>query len=332
MKIAIFSAAARETRSGNWVTASRWQRSLRSAGHHVTILHDKSEVEGCDADVLIGLHARRSGSTLLQFKKRYPERKTIVALSGTDIYRELSPTRKRHPIVAIKSLDSCDQIILLQPLMADRLKPKWRSKSTVVMMDVTKPKRVRKRVVGSSLNVCVVGHLRHEKDPLRAALAVRNLSGEVRVRVTHVGSALSDSFQVRASLESKRNASWNWLGSVEYAAVQKLMQESDLLVNASRAEGAPNVLFEAISCRLPIVASRIDGHVGVLGKGYPGYFAVGDTDGLQKLLVRCKLDAKFYQQLLKSIDVLAKNYRPGTELKSLLEAIENSIQARSARE
>jgi hypothetical protein len=81
------------------------------------------------------------------------------------------------------------------------------------------------------------------------------------------------------------------------------------------------VLFEAIGFRLPIVVSKIDGHVGVLGKEYQGYFNVGDTAGLRKTLVKCVRNATFYSQLLKSIDVLAKKYRPGSELKSLLEAI-----------
>ncbi len=321
MKIAIFSVATRETRSGNWVTASRWQQLLRSAGHRVTILHDRLEVQRCDADMLIGLHARHSGLTLLRFKKLYPHRKTMVVLSGTDIYKDLAPTRKRHSITAGRSLDVCDQIILLQPLMMKRLKRTWQAKSTVVMMDAARTTPPRKRAVGSSLQACVVGHLRYEKDPFRAAMSVRELPQGVVVKVTHVGRALSDSFHDRACRESKRNSSWNWLGSVPYAEVQTLMRSSDLLVNTSRSEGAPNVLFEAISCRLPIIASRIDGHVGVLGDNYRGYFQVGDTQGLQQLLIRCANDGKFYQYLLRASDSLAKKYRPGGELGSLLSAI-----------
>ena len=321
MKIAIFSLATPETRSGNWVTASRWQRSLRSAGHRVAILHEVGQVDDCDAEILIGLHARRSGPALLHFKKLYPERKTIVALSGTDIYRDLSPTRKRQSATAIKSLNTCDQIVLLQPLMAKRMQPVWRSKSTVVMMDEVK-RRVPKRNVGKVLQACVVGHLRSEKDPFRAAMAVRDFPQDLSVVVKHVGGARTDSFRQRASLESKRNANWNWLGSVEYREAQSLMRSSDLLVNTSRSEGAPNVLFEAIGHRLPIIASKIDGHVGVLGADYRGYFKTGDTSGLQRLLVRCAKDVGFYQQLLSSMDALAKKYRPGSELKSLLNAVE----------
>lgn len=321
MQIAIFSKLTRNSRSGNWVTASRWQALLSSAKHQVSILHDEKEIETCSADLLIGLHARRSGRALKIFRQINPQGATMVALTGTDIYRDLSPTRKRKSATAIRSLNECDQIILLQPLMAKRLGAAWRAKSSVVLMDASKVKAPAKRKVGPILKGCVVGHLRYEKDPLRTAMAVRKLPRDVSIEVTHAGRALSDSLQRRAQREFKQNANWNWLGSIKYAKVQQLMRKSDVLVNSSRSEGAPNVLFEAISWRLPIIASKIDGHVGVLGSGYRGYFKVGDTAGLQKLLVRCATDAKFYQQLVDSIGMLAKKYRPGNELKALLAAI-----------
>lgn len=250
----------------------------------------------------------------------------MVALTGTDIYYDLSPTRKHQSATAVRSLNNCDQIILLQPLMAKRLRAAWRSKSSVVLMDVPKTKAPAKRNPESTLNACVVGHLRYEKDSLRAAMAVRKLPKNVSIEVTHAGLALSDSLQDRADRELSRNANWNWLGSVPHAKVQRLMRSSDVLINSSRAEGAPNVLFEAIGHRLPIIASRIDGHAGVLGSDYRGYFRVGDTNGLQRLLVRCATDSKFYRQLVSSVDALATKYRPGNELKALLKAIKRAVE------
>ena len=321
MQIAIFSKATRNTRSGNWVTANRWQTLLRSAGHRVSILHDEDEFENCSADLLIGLHARRSARALKIFKRINPGGTTMVVLTGTDLYGDLSPGRKRRSATAVGSLNRCDRIILLQPLMARRLTGTWRSKSSVVLMDVPKNKAVAKRKSGSTFKACVVGHLRYEKDSLRAAMAVRKLPGDVSIEVTQVGGALSDSLQERADRELRNNANWNWLGSVPHAKVQHLMRTSDVLINSSRSEGAPNVLFEAIGWRLPVIASKIDGHVGVMGSDYRGYFKPGDTDGLQKLLVRCARDEKFYRQLVDSVEVLAKKYRPGNELKALQDAI-----------
>ena len=319
MKIAIFSAATRSSRAGNWVTTSRWQKLLRSAGHPTSVLHHLEEIDGCDAEVLIGLHARRSSQALIRFKKLFPNRTSIVALTGTDLYRDLAPTKSRHPALAVRALDECRRIVLLQPLMAKRLKKRWQKKSRVVMMDVSSKSQPKRKSPTGKLKACVVGHMRFEKDSLRAAMAVRLPSGTIEV--THVGDALTESLQQRAKRESDQNANWNWRGSVSYAAVQALMKRSDLLVNSSRIEGAPNVLFEALSLRLPIIASKIDGHVGILGEDYGGYFKVGDTVGLRKLLLRCSQEPNFYRRLAETSDRIAKKYKPGNEVKALLDAI-----------
>jgi hypothetical protein len=42
-----------------------------------------------------------------------------------------------------------------------------------------------------------------------------------------------------------------------------------------------------------ILASRIDGNVGILGEDYPGYFDVGDTKQLAQLLTRAETCPKY---------------------------------------
>ena len=41
-----------------------------------------------------------------------------------------------------------------------------------------------------------------------------------------------------------------------------------------------NVVIEAIRSGVPVIASAIDGNVGLLGDGYAGYFPAGDADAL----------------------------------------------------
>ena len=324
MKIGIFSVADRRSRSGNWVTAQRWQSLLRSAGHRVSILHNEDRASRTHHDLLIGLHARRSSKALLQFRDRYPESHTMVALTGTDLYQDLAATQKRQPKLAIRSLDRCEGIILLQPLMQKKLLSRWKAKSSVVMMDAIDRGKPRSRTLtDSTMSACVVGHMRYEKDPLRAAMAVRKLPANISIEVTHAGKALDDSFQQRADTEDSQNPNWNWVGSINRSQVDQLMQQSDLLINSSRTEGAPNVLFEAIGYRLPMLVTKIDGHVGVLGTDYPGYFPVGKTESLRRLLLRCLDDKAFYRSLISHVDDLAAKYACGTELNSLLAAIQS---------
>ena len=62
-------------------------------------------------------------------------------------------------------------------------------------------------------------------------------------------------------------------------------------------EGGANVVSEAIAASVPVVCSRVSGSIGLLGEGYPGYFDVGDTRGLARLLTRAETDGNFYRKL-----------------------------------
>src|SRR5258708_13341269 len=73
------------------------------------------------------------------------------------------------------------------------------------------------------------------------------------------------------------NARYCWRDDVPRAAVQKLLRRSHAMVLSSRSEGGANVISEAIVAGVPILASRMDGNVGLLGTRYPGDFPVGDT-------------------------------------------------------
>lgn len=323
MKICIFTPATAAGRTGNWVTAERWQRLLSAANHQVVVAH-QADFNFGNFDLLIGLHAKRSGSVLLQFKKNYPDRPAIVAMTGTDVYRDLAAGRRRKSATAIRTLDVCDRIILLQPLMGKRLRKSWRDKSDVVMKDVQANRVEIQRDRGAqngSLKICVVGHLRSEKDPFRTALAIRKPVAEFRFQLTQAGAALSDSFRDRADREMQRNPDFRWLGSVAKSRVASLMSESNVLVNSSRMEGAPNVLFESLAIGLPILASKIDGHVGVLGSDYPGYFRVGDTAELRKLLIRYATDSKFQQRLSTRLRQVTQRLAAGNEQHALLRCL-----------
>ena len=60
------------------------------------------------------------------------------------------------------------------------------------------------------------------------------------------------------------------------------------MVLSSVSEGGANVDFRGRRrAGVPVLASRMDGNVGLLGSDYPGYFPVGDT---RKRLRDCSTD------------------------------------------
>ena len=49
---------------------------------------------------------------------------------------------------------------------------------------------------------------------------------------------------------------------------------------------------------LPVIASYIEGSIGLLGKEYAGYFEVENTKQIKQLLLRCESNSEFYQTLI----------------------------------
>lgn len=101
----------------------------------------------------------------------------------------------------------------------------------------------------------------------------------------------------RARKEMKVNKRYRWLGEQPQARVRQVLKKSCLCVLSSRVEGGANVLSEAIVANVPILASRIEGNVGILGADYPGYFDVGDTRHLARLLTRAETSPAFLAEL-----------------------------------
>ena len=87
-------------------------------------------------------------------------------------------------------------------------------------------------------------------------------------------------------------------------------------------EGGANVISEAIADGLPVIASRIDGSVGLLGPDYPAFFPVGGTEALASLMLRFEQDAAFYREQKARCAELQPLFRPERELDSWRQLIE----------
>ncbi len=62
-------------------------------------------------------------------------------------------------------------------------------------------------------------------------------------------------------------------------------------------EGGANVISEATVAGLPVIASDIDGSVGLLGDDYAGYFPVQNTNALTELLLKAETDPAYVKKL-----------------------------------
>jgi putative glycosyltransferase (TIGR04348 family) len=288
MKIALITPVPAQSRQGNRVTALRWARILKALGHQVRLTQHYDDKP---YDLMVALHARRSFAAIARFHHLYPGRPLLVALTGTDLYGDIQTSQE-----AQQSLEFASHLILLQPKGMEELPAHLRPKARVIYQSVPPPSRVWPKAK-TSFDVCVLGHLRAVKDPFRTALAARLLPAASRIRVLHVGKALSDDMATCAGAEMAENPRYHWLGELPRWRALRVLARSHLLVLSSLSEGGANAISEALAMQVPIVASRIPGSIGLLGETYPGYFPVQDTAALSHLLHRAETDTTFYASL-----------------------------------
>ena len=289
MRIALITPAPTESRAGNRTTALRWASLFEELGHSVEIGVDYADA---DVDLMVALHAWRSAASIARFREHYRDRPLVVALAGTDVYRDL----ERHRETVLRSLDQADALVGLHDLVADALPQHVRNKVAVIYQSARPPAEpIPPRA--DCFEVLVVGHLRDVKDPLRAARAARLLPAGSGVRVVHLGRAHTPAWADAAEAEMAENPRYDWRGEVPGAEARHLLSRAKLMVLSSVMEGGANVISEALVAGTPVLASRIDGSVGLLGHGYPGYFATGDTQALADLLARAESEPAFLARL-----------------------------------
>lgn len=288
MRVRLITPAPPRSRAGNRATAARWAGILRDLGHRVEV---SVGYTGEPADLMVALHAWRSAEAIALFAQRHPGRPLVVALTGTDAYRFIHS----HPEPTLRSIVLADRLVGLHDLIADAIPEAFRPKVRVIHQSALPI--ARRKPAARAFRICVAGHLREEKDPLRPALAVRDLPPASRLRVDQYGGAHGPEWASAAEAEMAVNPRYRWHGEIPHHLLRRIYAAARLLVLPSRMEGGANVISEAVVAGLPVVASRIPGSVGLLGEDYRGYYPVEDTGALRALLLRAESDPAFYARL-----------------------------------
>jgi len=304
MHITLITPAAPSSRAGNRTTAVRWRDILKGLGHRVDV---STRYEGENADLMVALHAWRSADSILAFDRRFPDRPLIVAITGTDAYRFIHT----HPEATMRSIRLADRLIGLHDLIAETLPPEQRHKMRVIYQSAEPVGR--REPYRRFLHVSVIGHLRDEKDPLRPAFAARELPAASRIQVHQYGKAHTPEWAALAEAEVERNPRYHWHGEIPRHRLRQVYRRTHVVVLPSVMEGGANVISEAIVAGVPIIASDIDGSVGLLGSDYPGYYPVGDAAALAESLQRLERDPAFVTELMSYGERLRPRFSPEHE-------------------
>jgi putative glycosyltransferase (TIGR04348 family) len=288
VRIRVVTPAGRGSHKGNRVTALRWSAHLRALGHRVALAEAWSG-EGCD--LLVALHATKSHPSIAAWRERRPTAPLVVGLAGTDLYQDLPASSPE----ARRSLELATRLTVLQPLGIDALPLAARGKARVIFQSARAvPPAPAAR---GAFRVCLLAHLRAVKDAPLAAEAVRRLPLHSRVELVHLGAALDGGAEAAAHRAMALTPRYRWMGERPRREALAMLAGSAALLATSRLEGGSNAVSEAIAAGVPVLSTRVDGAVGVLGPDYPGFFPVGDADALARLLLRAEEDGVFLSGL-----------------------------------
>lgn len=322
-RILIVSPASARDNNGNWQSASRWARFLRPACR-VEIASGWREGDAAP-DLLIALHARRSAQALAAFRAAHPQRPTLLVLTGTDVYRDID-----HDAAARASLELAQAIVVLQADAMTRLPAGVRAKASVIHQSAPPlapyagpARRVRE--------ICMIGHLRPEKDPLTFMCAAR-LVDDPGLLLTHIGGVLDPVLGQAAGEAAHDNPRYRWLGALPRARTRQILKRSHAMAITSLMEGGANVIIEAVTCGVPVLASDIGGNVGMLGRDYAGYFAPGDAAGLARLAERSVHDPDFHALLKRQCAARALLFAPSAEQALLRDMVDNLLRQTTSPE
>ena len=307
LPLVIVTPALAAANNGNWQTAQRWARML--AGDYRVRVVERWQ-QGDEA-LMIALHARRSAPSVAAWRALPVPRPLVVVLTGTDLYRDIAVDAS-----AQQSLALADRLLVLNERGLLALPEALRAKGRVCLQST--PARLPLAKTGRHLRALMVGHLREEKSPQTWFEAARLLRHRNDILLDHIGAPLDPALADEAAALALEQPHYRWLGALPHGATRRRIQAAHVLVHASRMEGGAHVVIEAVTSGTPVLASRIDGNLGLLGADYGGCFDWGDAAALAALLQRCRDDAAMLPALQVQCAARAPLFEPARERQTLL--------------
>jgi glycosyltransferase involved in cell wall biosynthesis len=171
------------------------------------------------------------------------------------------------------------------------------------------------------MRAVMVGHLRDEKSPGSYFEAARLLHERDDILLDHIGASLDATLGEQARALARSHRHYRWLGELDHATTRRHIQRAHVLVHASRMEGGAHVIAEALRSGTPVLASRIDGNVGMLGSAYGGYFEWNDAAALATLLQRARDEPDMLPGLAAQCRSRAPLFAPERERATLLQVL-----------
>ncbi len=273
--------------TGNWITATRYQRGLQSCGHDVHLCHLDSAATSLERvtaeykpDLLLLIHAFRAGRQWLNSPlacTTQPHLPVIVLLSGTDINEGLYDPLQA-PIIE-RVLTQADALLIQNHLEAEFLRqhyPHWAARLHEISPGIEmgmEPYLLRQShpLNPEALLFLCPASIRPVKGVLELLELFDSVAGELPAwEVLFCGPELDGryGYSFLAAIDTRTWA--HYLGVLPPTSMGAILQQVDVVVNNSVSEGISNALIEAAVIGCPILAHDIPGNRPVVEHGVNG--------------------------------------------------------------
>jgi glycosyltransferase involved in cell wall biosynthesis len=260
----------------------------------------------------------------LWFGKKVLRRRAVFLLPGTLLLERRGPMAAFYRWVLSRAVYAADMLILYTPLMLPRVKAflprlkerKVRYLHNAVNVERFKPGGPDEKILAKYLTprpkklLLYVGLISRMKGISDLVRAFAKVVEEEREAVLVLAGREEGPYasEVKALVkEIGLEGSVRFSGPVPNEDVVHLMRACDLFVLASRSEGIPRAILEAMACGKPVVATRVAGVREAVRDGETGYTVeVGDVDGLAEAALRLLRDEELGGRLGKNARLMVE--------------------------
>ena len=292
MKVCVASPYPLTELKGNTVTTERIVELLCAGGIEARGSH---LFDGEAAEILIALHAVKGAPAIFDYRKKFPEGRVILLITGTDLYESLPAGSE----VGHRALREADRIVVVQEAAIARLPEEVRGRAVVIPASLDAIE-IEAEPVSPPFAISVVGHPRPVKRPFLTIEAVAKHPAWAEVEVWQIGEALDEGSFREGQEWVKRDSRYRWFGGMVREEALRRCAQSSLTINSSILEGGANAVLEAMTMGVPVLASRIEGNVGMLGEDYPGYFEEGELGDVLEAIVEGRVDMQAWVELARA--------------------------------
>lgn len=198
--------------------------------------------------------------------------KRCVANAGTALYVTNETLQKRYPVSEGSFSIGVSDVVIDTKMTSQDLKLFPQS---------------------STINILAIGSLEQmykSPDIVLKALSLLSKKGvDYRMRWLGDGKYKKDMEALAIKLGVAEYVSF--LGNVSKAEVNEFLRLSDVYVQASRTEGLPRALVEAMAVGLPCIGTKVGGIPELLGKDY--LINIDDYQQLANIIIRFKNDINY---------------------------------------